>query len=91
MQQDRAGDKRWADCLGFGQPGDMAVGMEEGQTLIGEHPQCGDLLLGGSTGKPLLLQQLTWSLQGPMQGDWILVALETGQEGSSPRKESQGT
>lgn len=34
VQQGRAGDKRWADCLGFGQPGDVAVGMGEGQTLI---------------------------------------------------------
>lgn len=74
-----------------GSLGTWRLGWRKARPSSGEPPQCGDLLPGGSTGKPLLLQQLTWSLQGPTQGDRILVALETGQEVSSPREESQGT
>lgn len=78
-------DKRSTGGLGVGQPGDLGVGMGEGQRVgFPEDP------FGRLSASPAADLEPPGTLVGRGR-DRILVALDTGQEVSRAREDSQGT
>lgn len=77
-RRSRARDQRWMGSLGVGKPGDLGVGFLEDP-------------LGRLSASPAADLEPPGTLVGDGGGDRILVALDTGQEGSRAREDLQGT